>query len=90
MDKHVDLDKVASSSLSTPGWRRVRRLASHYGPVAMRALLATLVLWLAASVPVPLITSQLFQALRTPVAILIFIIYIGKLLIDTFFYDHYM
>ncbi len=72
-----------------PGWRRARRLVSHYGPVVARAVLATLVLWLAASVPVPLITSRLFQMLRTPVAILIFIVYIGKLLIDTFFYDHY-
>ncbi len=90
MDKHIDLDEAAGGLPATSGRQRVRRLVSHFGPVVARALLATIVLWLTASFPLPLITSQLFQMLRTPVAILIFIIYIGKLLIDTFFYDHYV
>ena len=90
MDKHVQLDEGARDAPSAPGWRRARRLLAHFGPVVARALLATIVLWLAASVPLPLITSQPFLMLRTPVAILILMVYLGKLLIDTFFFDHYL
>ena len=57
--------------------------------VAGRAVLATFVLWLSVSVPLPLLTNQLFLMVRVPVAVFVFIVYIGKLLYDTFFYDRY-
>jgi hypothetical protein len=66
-----------------------RNLIVHLARVVVRALVATGLLWLAVSFPLPLMTSQLFVSVRMPVAIFLFIVYIGKLLIDTFFFDHY-
>ncbi len=68
---------------------RVHRLLFHLARVLMRALIATLILWLAVSIPLPRFTPQLFVMVRLPVLIFLFIVYIGKLLIDTFFFDRY-
>ncbi len=68
---------------------RARRLFSHLARVVARALLATLILWLAVSVPLPRLTPQFLVMARVPVVIFLFIVYMGKLLIDTFFYDRY-
>ena len=64
-------------------------MLGHLVRVAGRAVLATVVLWVAVAVPLPLLTNQLFLMVRVPVAVFIFIVYIGKLLYDTFFYDRY-
>ncbi len=61
----------------------------HFLRIALRALAATLILWVAVSLPLPMITSQLFLTVRLPIAIFLFIAYIGKLLFDTFFFDRY-
>ena len=55
-----------------------------------RALFVTSVLWFSVSIPLPSITSQLFQQVREPVAVFVGIVYIGKLLYDTLFYDRYL
>ncbi len=68
---------------------RAHPLILHLARVAGRAAIATLALWLAVSVPLPLLTNQLFLMVRLPAAIFLFIVYIGKLLYDTFFYDRY-
>ncbi len=52
-------------------------------------LVATAVLVLALSLPLPPDMPWLFDRVYVPLAVLSFIIYIGKLLIDTLFYDRY-
>ncbi len=68
---------------------RTHRWLSHLVRVLGRALLATIILWLAVSFPLPRVTPQLVMMVRVPVAVFLFIVYIGKLLIDSFFFDHY-
>ncbi len=68
---------------------RARRLFSHLARVVVRALVATLVLWLAVAIPLPRLTPQFLVMARVPVVIFLFIAYMGKLLYDTFFYDRY-
>ena len=68
---------------------RAHPLLLHLARVAGRAALATLLLWLSVSVPLPLLTNQLFLMVRVPAAVFLFIVYIGKLLYDTFFYERY-
>ncbi len=68
---------------------RARRLFSHLARVVMRALVATLILWLAVVIPLPRLTPQFLVMARVPVVIFLFIAYMGKLLYDTFFYDRY-
>ncbi len=70
-------------------WSRWRALIVHLGHVAARAVLASAVLVLALALPLPSDMPWLFHMVYVPLAVLSFIIYIGKLLIDTFFYDHY-
>ncbi len=69
---------------------RAHRLWAHLARVILRALVATLILWLAVSIPLPRLTPQFLVTARVPVVIFLFIVYIGKLLIDTFFYDRYV
>lgn len=66
-----------------------RVFVSHLGRVGIRALAATLALWLLVSFPIPLLPSQYFVLIQVPIGIFAFLIYIGKLLCDTFFYDRY-
>ena len=68
---------------------RWRAFTAHLGRSLVRALIATTLLWVAVSVPLPRLTPQLFVMVQVPIAVFIFIVYIGKLLIDTFFYDRY-
>ncbi len=69
--------------------RRWRAFLSHLARVLARAVLAAIVLVLALALPLPPEMPWLFHLVYVPLAILSFIIYIGKLLIDTFFFDHY-
>ena len=66
------------------------RLYLHWRPVIVRAVIATIVAWVLATAPLPSMTAQTWVAyVQVPVAIFLLICYLGKLLIDTFFFDHY-
>ncbi len=69
--------------------RRVPAMFRTIVRVAARALIAAGVLVLALALPIPAFSPWFFHMVYVPIAILSFIIYIGKLLLDTFFYDHY-
>ncbi len=69
---------------------RTRRMLSHLWRVLVRAIIATLILWLVVAFPLPSVMPQLLTAVRMPLAVFFFIIYIGKLLYDTLFYDRYL
>ncbi len=70
-------------------WPRWRAFISHLARVIARAVLAAIILVLALALPLPPNMPWLFHMVYVPLAILSFIIYIGKLLIDTLFFDHY-
>ena len=63
-----------------------RRLPS----LAIRVVIATLVAWVVATMPLPaLAPERLVAFVQVPIVVFVLICYVGKLLIDTFFYDHY-
>ena len=63
--------------------RRVRNLI-------IRSLFATLIAWLLTSVPFTEVAPRTwFAFVQVPIVIFLLVCYIGKLLIDTFFYDHF-
>ncbi len=62
---------------------------AHFVRVGVRALVATVILWLLVSIPLPLLSAQSFLMVQVPVSVFLFVVYIGKLLVDTFFYDRY-
>ena len=68
---------------------RWRWLVLHLGRVLLRALVASAVLWVLVSLPLARATPELFYMVRVPVLVFCFIVYLGKLQIDTFFYNHY-
>ncbi len=56
----------------------------------VRAVIASLVAWILATVPLPVVPAHWWVAfVQVPVVIFFLVCYIGKLLMDTFFYDHY-
>ncbi|MDE3088100.1 MAG: hypothetical protein KGJ80_01785 [Chloroflexota bacterium] len=56
----------------------------------IRVVIATLIAWLLATVPLPSVAPQTwFAFIQVPVVVFFLICYFGKLLIDTFFYDRY-
>ncbi len=69
-----------------PRWKAYAR---HLERVAVRAVIATAILWVLLSIPLPLFTPQIVIAVHVPIAIFLFVVYLGKLLYDTFFYEHY-
>ena len=63
-----------------------RRLQS----LVIRVVIATLVAWVIATMPLPAIAPERVVAfVQVPIVVFVLICYIGKLLIDTFFYDHF-
>ena len=55
-----------------------------------RVVVATLIAWILATAPMPVIPFYKWVAyVQVPVVIFLLICYIGKLLVDTFFYNHY-
>jgi hypothetical protein len=55
-----------------------------------RAAAATVVAWVIATVPLPRVGPETwFAYVQVPLAIFLLICYVGKLVIDTFFYNHY-
>jgi hypothetical protein len=58
--------------------------------LAVRVAIATLIAWILATMPLPQLAPQTIVAfIQVPIIIFGLICYIGKLIIDTFFYDHY-
>lgn len=56
----------------------------------VRSAIASSVAWVLATLPFPAIAPHTwFAYVQVPVVIFLLICYIGKLLIDTFFYDRY-
>ena len=56
----------------------------------IRLFFASFVAWFLASVPLPRLARQTwFAFIQVPLVVFLFICYIGKLLIDTFFYDKF-
>lgn len=56
----------------------------------LRVLIATLITIVFATVPIPSIPSYKWVAfVQVPIVIFLFICYIGKLIIDSFYYNHY-
>lgn len=65
-------------------------MATRLRSSAIRLLIATLIAWMLAVIPVPAFAPQTwFAFVQVPVVIFFLICYIGKLIIDTFYYDHY-
>lgn len=62
---------------------------AHLRRIGLKALFATLVLWVLISLPIPLLPSRYFLLLQVPVSVFIFVVYLGKILYDTFFYDRF-
>lgn len=62
-------------------------MLAKIGRLGVRAIIAAAILWLIATAPIAALDWQLVVVARVPIAIFIFIAYIGKLLYDTFFYD---
>jgi hypothetical protein len=58
--------------------------------VIVRIGIAALIAWIFATASLPFIPpSKWFAFVQVPFVIFVFICYIGKLLMDTFFYDRY-
>jgi hypothetical protein len=56
----------------------------------LRVATAVVVAWIIATVLMPYIAPHVwFSFILVPIIVLILICYLGKLLIDTMFYDHY-
>ncbi len=62
---------------------------AHFVRIGVRALAATVILWFLVSIPLPLLPAQSFLMVQVPVSVFLFVVYIGKQLVDTFFYDRY-
>jgi hypothetical protein len=64
---------------------------SHRGLfLIVRVLIATLITVVFATVPLPSIPSYKWVAfVQVPIVVFLFICYIGKLIVDTFYYNHY-
>lgn len=55
--------------------------------VILRILIAAALLWFIATVPLPTPNWELVVFIRVPLAVFVFIVYVGKTLYDTFFYE---
>ena len=55
----------------------------------LRALLAVLIVVLVAHIPIPQQTPRWVAYGEVPLLVFVLVCYLGKLLYDTLFYDHY-
>ncbi|MBI5650287.1 MAG: hypothetical protein HZC40_07575 [Chloroflexi bacterium] len=70
--------------------RRMVKMRERLTPFLIRFFIATLIAWMLATVPLPRLTAQQwFAYIQIPIIIFLLVCYIGKLLIDSFFYNHY-
>jgi hypothetical protein len=66
------------------------RMRERFVSVIVRIGIATLIAWIFATTSLPIIPApKWFVFVQVPVVIFVFLCYAGKLLIDTFFYDHH-
>ena len=63
----------------SPSWRRFLR----------RVVLAGAIFFVVAVLPLPFWTPRWFELFQVPVVVMLFIMYLGKLLYDTLFFDQY-
>lgn len=67
-----------------------RPVSRRWRSLLVRIVIALLIAWVLATVPLPRISTQTWVAyVQVPIVIFLLICYLGKLLIDTLFYDHY-
>ncbi len=57
-----------------------------FARLSFRVIIAAALLWAVISIPLPFRDEQAILLLRVPIAVFIFIVYLGKTLYDTFFY----
>lgn len=62
-------------------------MISRLARLLVRLLIAIAILWAVISVPLPLRDEQLILMLRVPVGVFLYIVYTGKTLYDTFFFE---
>ncbi len=74
-------------------WHAVRsrvRISRRWWSFAIRVVIALLLAWLLASVPVRFITPEKWVAfVQVPIVVFFLVCYLGKVLVDTLFFDHY-
>ena len=67
-----------------------RHPLGRWRALIVRVVIATTLAWLLANVPLPRFAPHIWVAyIQIPIIIFLLICYIGKLLIDTFFYAHH-
>jgi hypothetical protein len=65
-------------------------MSGHWRSLIFRSLVATAVAWVLGSVPLPAFSPyHWFAFVQVPIVVFLLICYLGKLLIDTFFYNRY-
>jgi len=65
-------------------------MRKHWQSLVLRALIATFIAWVFATVPLPFIPSYKWVAfVQVPIVIFLLICYVGKLIIDTFYHTRY-
>ncbi len=69
---------------------RKAQVYKRWWQLLVRALFAAAIAWFIASMPVPRMSAATWiPYVFVPTVVFILICYVGKLLIDTLFYDHY-
>ncbi len=65
-------------------------MKERWRSLIVRVVAASIVAWVLATAPLPRFAPQTwFAYFQVPLAIFLLICYVGKLLIDTFFYNRY-
>lgn len=65
-------------------------MRGRWRSLIVRALIATVIAWILATAPLPgFLPRTWFVQIQVAIVAFLLICYIGKLMIDTFFYDHY-
>ncbi|MCL5950357.1 MAG: hypothetical protein M1132_01310 [Chloroflexi bacterium] len=65
-------------------------MRARWKSLFLRALIASAIAWILGTVPLPEVApGTLVAYVQVPIAIFLLICYLGKLLIDTFFYNRY-
>lgn len=62
-------------------------MISKFARFAVRIVIAAALLWAVISIPLPGRETEMIVLLRVPIAVFIFVVYIGKALYDTLFFE---
>ncbi len=68
---------------------RKQAMTRRWLTALLRALLAVLIVFIVAHIPAPQQSPRWFAYGEVPVLVFLLVCYLGKLLYDTLFYDHY-